>query len=76
MPTRSSLLFLLSFITISLSLESQLMAYGSSKLREPPSFGQLLAAQTQTRPNPRPDNGGKRRSFINQLQETAFPQLL
>ena len=75
MPAYSSALFLLSFLTITLSVESRLMAYGSPNLREPPSFGQMLAAQTQTRPNPRPDNGGKRRSF-NQLEETAFPQLL
>lgn len=75
MIARSSALFLLSFITISLSVESRLMAYGSPKLREPPSFGQMLAAQTQTRPNPRPDSGGKRRSF-NELQEIAFTRLL
>ena len=75
MPAYSSALFLLSFLTITLSVESRLLAYGSPNLREPPSFGQMLAAQTQTRPNPRPDNGGKRRSF-NQLEETAFPQLL
>ncbi|WP_333480749.1 hypothetical protein [Allocoleopsis sp.] len=51
------------------------MAYGSPNLREPPSFGQMLAAQTQTRPNPRPHPGSPRRPF-NQLQKTAFPQLL
>jgi hypothetical protein len=71
----SSLIFLLSFLTISLSVDFRLIAYGSTDLPEPASFRQMLAAQTQTRPNPTPDRGSKRRSF-NQLQETGFPRLL
>ncbi len=75
MRTCSWLIFLLSFSTVSLSLDSWLMASGSTALLESASVTQLLAAQTQTHGNPPPEPGGKRRSFY-QLQETGIPRLL
>jgi hypothetical protein len=75
MRTYSSLVFLLSFFTISLSLNSRLLTYGTTPLSASASFHPLLAAQTQTRPNLPPDRGKSRRSF-NQLQENGFPRLL
>ena len=75
MRTCSWPIFLLIFLTVSLSLDSWLMASGSTALLESDSFTQLLAAQTQTHRNPSPDPGRKRRSFY-QLQETEILRLL
>ena len=75
MRTCSWPIFLLIFFTVSLSLDSWLMASGATALLESASVTQLLAAQTQTHGNPRPEPGRKRRSFY-QLQETQILRLL
>ncbi|MBD2018392.1 hypothetical protein H6F96_31090 [Microcoleus sp. FACHB-53] len=75
MRSSSLFIFLLSFLTVSLSLDSWLMASGSTALLESAHATQLLAAQTQTHGNPRPEPGSKRRSFY-QLQETEILRLL
>ena len=75
MRSSSLFIFLLSFLTVSLSLDSWLMASGSTALLESASVSQLLAGQTQTHGNPPPEPGGKRRSFY-QLQETEILRLL
>jgi hypothetical protein len=58
-------LTLLSFLTIlpSVNLNSQVIAYSSSTAPESATYHQILAAQTQTRPNPAPDPGSGPRRF-------------
>lgn len=75
MRSSSLFIFLLSFLTASLSLDSWGMASGSTALLESASVTQRLAAQTQTHGNPRPEPGSKRRSFY-QLHDTGIPRLL
>ena len=75
MRSYSSLLFLLNFFTILLFLDAWRVAYTATAHSISASSGQLLAAQTQTRPNLPPDRGSQRRSF-NELQESRFPRLL
>lgn len=64
----SSTFFLLSFLTILLSLNFCGIAYSAATDATSASFDRLLAAQTQTHRNPSPDRGSQRRSF-NQVQE-------
>lgn len=68
-------LVLLSFVTLWLSWNSPLMASSVTTPSNFPDSSQLLAAQTQTGPNPAPDRGSRRRSF-NELQKIVFPRLL
>lgn len=75
MRSSSLLIFLLSFLTVSLSVDSGRMTSDATALVESASVTQLLAAQTQTHGNPHPEPGSKRRSFY-QLQKTGIPRLL